>query len=79
MPACPAEIQDLVVITGDSISFNNVYRDGDLEWNVLDMPVPLIFFSHRNPIDESAGFRQRTDAQAVGQADRRRLPHHRHP
>ena len=59
----PAEVQDLVVITGDSISFNNVYRDGELEWNILDMPVPLIFFSHRNPIDESAGFRPRTEAR----------------
>jgi hypothetical protein len=62
----PAEIQDLVVITGDSINFNNVYRDGDLEWNVLDMPVPLVFFSHRNPIDAAAGFRQRSEASPTG-------------
>ena len=62
----PAEIQDLIVVTGDSINFNNVYRDGDLEWNVLDMPVPLIFFSHRNPVDESAGFKRRPDFRPIG-------------
>jgi hypothetical protein len=55
----PTEIRNAVVVTGDAISFNNVYRDRDLAWNILDMPVPLVFFSHRNPIDQFAGFGQK--------------------
>jgi hypothetical protein len=52
----PLETSKMVVATGDSISFNSVYRDRDLAWNIQDMPVPMVFFSHRNPIDRSAGF-----------------------
>lgn len=52
----PGELRDLVVASGDSISFNNLYRDRDLAWNVQDVPVPLVVFSHRNPIDPAAGF-----------------------
>jgi hypothetical protein len=52
----PSEVRDIVVANGDSISFNNLYRDRDLAWNVQDVPVPLIGFSHRDPIDPSAGF-----------------------
>ncbi len=40
----------LVVVTGDSISFNTVYRDSEIMWNVRDLPVPLVFFAHQNPI-----------------------------
>jgi hypothetical protein len=50
------ESRDLVVISGDAINFNDVFRDRHLAWNVLDMPVPLVFFCHRNPIAERAGF-----------------------
>lgn len=52
----PAELRDIVVANGDSISFNSLYRDRDVAWNVQDMPVPLIVFTHRNPIDPTAGF-----------------------
>jgi hypothetical protein len=52
----PSEVRDIVVANGDSISFNNLYRDRDLAWNVQDVPVPLIGFSHRDPIDPSSGF-----------------------
>jgi hypothetical protein len=52
----PTEIRNVVVVTGDSVAFNNIYRDRDLTWNILDMPVPLVCFSHRNPIDPAAGF-----------------------
>jgi hypothetical protein len=54
----PAEIRNVVVVTGDAVGFNNIYRDRDLAWNILDMPVSLVFFSHRNPIDAAAGFGQ---------------------
>jgi hypothetical protein len=52
----PMEVRNVVVMSGDSISFNNIYRDRDLAWNILDMPVPLVFFCHRNPVNEAAGF-----------------------
>ena len=52
----PAELRDIVVANGDSISFNSLYRDRDVAWNVQDMPVPLIVFCHRNPIDPASGF-----------------------
>jgi len=40
----------LVVINGDAISINDVYRDGSLIWNVHDVPLPLVFFAHQNPV-----------------------------
>jgi len=52
----PQDLRNIVAISGDSITFNTIYRDRDLAWNVMDMPVPLVFFSHRNPIDPHAGF-----------------------
>ena len=52
----PLDARNLVVVNGDAISFHNVYRDRDFAWNVQDLPVSLVFFSHRNPIDASAGF-----------------------
>lgn len=52
----PSELRDIVVANGDSISFNSLYRDRDHAWNVQDVPVPLIVFSHRDPIDPASGF-----------------------
>jgi hypothetical protein len=49
-------LRNLVVLTGDSISFNTVYRDREINWNLRDVPLPLVFFSHRNPVDRAAGF-----------------------
>jgi hypothetical protein len=40
----------LVAVSGDSIAFNHVYRDGDLVWNIRLVPVPLVFFAHQNPV-----------------------------
>jgi hypothetical protein len=47
----------LVALSGDSISFNHVYRDGALVWNIRLVPVPLVFFAHQNPVawDPQAG------------------------
>lgn len=58
----PMEVRNVVVVTGDAIAFNNIYRDRDVVWNIQDMPVPLVFFSHRNPIDARAGFGQKDAA-----------------
>lgn len=48
--ALPDEVRHVLAITGDSIAFNTVYRDRDLAWDVQDMPVPLVFFCHQNPV-----------------------------
>jgi hypothetical protein len=42
--------QRLVVVTGDGIPVNAIYRDGDLEWPVQALPVPLVLFSHNDPV-----------------------------
>jgi hypothetical protein len=52
----PAEARRFIVLTGDALSFNTVYRDRNVLWPVQDMPFDLVFFCHRNPVDESAGF-----------------------
>lgn len=61
----PREMDNVVVISGDSIVFNHVFRDRDLAWNILDMPVPLVFFSHRNPVDHEAGFCEQMKSKDV--------------
>jgi hypothetical protein len=41
--------RNLVAVSGDSINFNNVYRDADFAWDIRAIPVPLVFFAHQNP------------------------------
>lgn len=55
--ASPAEARGFVVATGDGLAFNTVYRDRNVSWPIQDLPFDLIFFCHRNPVDERAGFR----------------------
>jgi hypothetical protein len=59
----PLGVRNLVVITGDSISFNNVYRDRNVAWNIQDVPVPLLLFCHRNPTNPAVGFRPQKGAE----------------
>jgi hypothetical protein len=40
----------LVAVTGDSVSFNTTYRDGDVAWPVRELSIPLVFFAHQNPV-----------------------------
>ncbi len=42
--------KQLVAVSGDGISFNDIYRDGDVKWPIEDIPIPLVFFTHFNPI-----------------------------
>lgn len=53
--ADPQAAAKLVVVTGDSIPLNAVLRDGEFAWPVSALPVPLVFFTHANPVawDES--------------------------
>jgi hypothetical protein len=55
-----------VVATGDAISFNTVYRDRETAWNIQDLPFPLVFFCHHNPIDAEAGFRLESTRGGTG-------------
>jgi hypothetical protein len=66
VPSLSKQVQ-VVVATGDAISFNTVYRDRQVAWNIQDLPFPLVFFCHRNPIDPDAGFR--AGAGEEGQTD----------
>ena len=42
--------KQLVAVTGDGVSFNTVYRDGDVAWPVQELSVPLVFFAHQDPV-----------------------------
>jgi hypothetical protein len=52
----PAQARRLVVVTGDPLAFNTVYRDRRVTWPIQELPFSLVFFCHYNPIDEDAGF-----------------------
>jgi hypothetical protein len=58
-----------VVAAGDTVSFNIVYRDGQTAWNIQDLPFPLVFFCHRNPIDPDAGFRSNIEQEGKTELD----------
>jgi len=49
--AAPQEVDKLVVVTGDSIPFNTLYRDRQIAWHIQELPVPLVSFCHQNPVD----------------------------
>jgi hypothetical protein len=63
--SAPPDWKNLVVVTGDSMNFNTIFRDRDVAWNIQDMPVPLVMFSHRNPVAEDVGFKLLSDGSAA--------------
>jgi hypothetical protein len=42
--------KQLVAVTGDGVSFNTVFRDGDVAWPVQELSIPLVFFAHEDPV-----------------------------
>jgi hypothetical protein len=54
----PQDTKNLVVVAGPSMSFNTIYRDRDIAWNIQDLPLPLVLFFHRNPVDSEVGFKE---------------------
>lgn len=44
----------MVAVTGDGVSVNSVYRDGEFQWPVQSLPVPLVLFAHNNPLGWTA-------------------------
>mgnify|MGYP000369974843 CR=1 FL=1 len=50
----------LVAVNGDGVSFNFIYRDGEVNWPIRELAIPLVLFAHQNPVawgtdDKSAG------------------------
>lgn len=50
----PVSDPDYIVATGDYIDFNTIYRDRNITWPIQDLPVTLVTFSQRNPVDPAA-------------------------
>jgi hypothetical protein len=67
--SAPVDLNNLVVLACDSLSFNTILRDRNVAWNIQDLPVPLVMFSHRNPVAEDVGFKETTAAGATGTED----------
>lgn len=42
--------RSMVAVTGDGVSFNTVYRDGEVAWPTRELSIPLVFFAHQNPV-----------------------------
>lgn len=68
--AAPREVGNVVVVTGDSISFNTLYRDRQVSWNILDLPAPVVAFCHQNPVAwDEEGEGQAKPQQTTGTDD----------
>lgn len=52
----PRLAQKMVVVTGDTLSLNTVYRDHEVSWPVSELPSRVVFFNHANPVSSDAGF-----------------------
>ena len=64
--SAPDASRQFVVAMGDALSFNTIYRDRQVTWPIQDLPFRLVFFCHRNPIDEAAGFHHSTGEGVLG-------------
>lgn len=54
--SAPRLAQSYVVVTGDAVPFNTIYRDRHLSWPIQELPFSFVFFRHQNPVDAGAGF-----------------------
>jgi len=54
--SAPIRSRSFVIVSGDGIGFNTIYRDRNVAWPIQDLPCSLVFFCHHNPIDRAAGF-----------------------
>lgn len=48
--ADPRVGEQIVALNGDGIQVNTLLRDGEFAWPVYALPVPLVLFTHNNPI-----------------------------
>lgn len=68
--SAPELARRFVVAMGDAISFNTICRDRQATWPIQDLPFTLVFFAHRNPIDQDPRFKPASQASPK----RRTLP-----
>jgi hypothetical protein len=64
----PLKARRFVVVSGDAIAFNTIYRDRRVAWPIQDLPFSLVVFAHRNPMDAEAGFTQTAMPQLAAAA-----------
>jgi hypothetical protein len=62
----PHQARRFVVASGDALAFNTIYRDRNVAWPIQDLPFSLVFFCHRNPVDETAGFHPVNETPPAG-------------
>jgi hypothetical protein len=48
--ASPLAAQRLVVVTGDGIPVNTVFRDAEFAWPGSSISMPIVMFTHNNPV-----------------------------
>jgi hypothetical protein len=70
----PREVGNFVVVTGDSIPFTTLYRDRQINWNIQELPFPLVAFCHHNPVAWGEGVPN--DPTAPAQPDRQHYRQH---
>jgi hypothetical protein len=46
----PAAGRRLVAVTGDGMSVNTFYRDAEWAWPARSIPIPMVLFTHANPV-----------------------------
>jgi hypothetical protein len=46
----PENSRQAVVVTGDSLNLDIVFRDRDILWPIQELPFTLVFFAHENPV-----------------------------
>jgi len=46
----PASGRRLVAVTGDGMSVNTFYRDAEWAWPARSIPIPVVLFTHANPV-----------------------------
>ncbi|QJW95362.1 hypothetical protein [Frigoriglobus tundricola] len=81
-PGEPRRARRLVAITGDGIPVNALFRDGEFAWPVRAIPVPLVLFTHTDPLDwdEPGSTCPRPGTRSTPAETRRREEQHRgHP
>ncbi|MBY0228436.1 MAG: hypothetical protein K2W96_04060, partial [Gemmataceae bacterium] len=64
--SAPLTARSFVVVAGDSIGFDTVFRDRMATWPVQELPFDLVFFCHRDPVSAEAGFDPRAKGGTNG-------------
>ncbi|MGL4421660.1 MAG: hypothetical protein ACRCZF_13410, partial [Gemmataceae bacterium] len=63
--ASPGLGKQIVVLNGDGITVNTIFRDGEFAWPVHALPVPLVLFAHNDPCQWNETLRPPTSTDDV--------------